>query len=125
MKGKVSVEGINSIKRPGKKAGVHVDMATGNAACTNARPASAGFNTLNPNPPNSALPNPIATKPAMKPIQSGNPGGNVNANNKPVIAALKSLNVLVLFVSVLNKRSVNKHDSKTTIIKARALIPKR
>jgi hypothetical protein len=46
MNGAVSVVGMNSPKRPARKTGVQVVMATGKAACTKARPTRAGFITL-------------------------------------------------------------------------------
>jgi len=46
MNGSARVEGMNSMNRPGAKAGVQVVMATGKAACTKARPTRAGFITL-------------------------------------------------------------------------------
>src|SRR3989339_1704534 len=48
ISGTVNVVGPNSKKRFGANAGTQVVMAAGNAACTKARPTSAGFMTLKP-----------------------------------------------------------------------------
>ncbi len=78
MKGRVRVVGMNSVKRPAMKAGVQVVMATGKAACTKARPTSAGLKGFMPRPPKSSLPSPVAATPPTATIQSGSPGGSVN-----------------------------------------------
>ena len=65
-------------------------IAVGKAACTNARPTSAGLKGFCPSPPNSDLPSQIAAKPATAPIHSGNEGGSVSASNTPVMVALQS-----------------------------------
>ena len=93
MKGAVRVDGISSMKRPGAKAGVQVVMATGKAAWTKARPTRAGFITLNPRPPNRALPSPMPVIAATAAIQSGKPGGRVRPSRSPVITADQSLTV--------------------------------
>ena len=93
MKGAVRVEGISSANRPGAKAGVQVVMATGKAAWTKARPTSAGFITLNPRPPNRALPSPIPVIAATAAIHRGKPGGRVRPSRRPVITAERSLTV--------------------------------
>ncbi len=62
-------------------------MASGKAACSIARPRSAGLKTFWPSPPKTTLPRPIATTPPTKAIQSGTPGGSVRPRSSPVIAA--------------------------------------
>src|SRR5512143_3041765 len=120
IKGAASVLGMTSLKRCGANAGTQVVMATGNAACTNARPTSAGLNTLLPKPPNSALPMAMATKPATTPIHKGNDGGSVSASTRPVMVALQSLSVLGCAAARLKKRSVARQVAVTVSIRASA-----
>jgi len=94
MKGKVKVEFENEEKRFAVKAGNHVVIATGKAACKTALPTRAGLNTLYPNPPKINLPSPMAIMPPQKAIQRGKLGGSVSPNNKPVITADQSAIVL-------------------------------
>ncbi len=60
-------------------------MATGNAACRNARPSSAGLKMFWPRPPKISLPNAIATTPPKNAIHNGKLGGNVRPSSNPVI----------------------------------------
>jgi hypothetical protein len=64
-----------------------VVIATGNAACRNARPTSAGLNALNPSPPQIDFPKTMANAAPRKVIQSGKPAGSERPSNSPVITA--------------------------------------
>ena len=75
-----------SVKNPPPTVG-HVVIATGNAACRNARPTRAGLKTFWPSPPQTALPKPMPNAPPRTAIQSGMPAGSVSPSRSPVIAA--------------------------------------
>ena len=98
-------------------------MAAGKAACTKARPTSAGLKTLKPMPPKMALPRAMAAKPATAPIHSGKPGGRVSASSRPVMTAEKSAR-LPAWVPVRTKaRSASRQEAVTTRIEAAAERP--
>jgi len=98
-------------------------MATGNAACTKARPTRAGFITLKPSPPNRDLPSPTAMKPATAAIHRGKPGGRVRASSNPVITTLKSRTVLSRRDIRQNRLSVARQLVRVTRINTSALMP--
>ena len=62
----------------------------GHDAMRNARPASAGFSMLYPNPPNGAFATSIANIDPANGNHHGAPGGTLNATSIPVIIALPS-----------------------------------
>ncbi len=98
-------------------------IAAGKAACTKARPTSAGLKTLKPMPPKRALPSAMAETPATTPIHSGNPGGRVSASSRPVMVAEKS-DRLPAWVPVRTKaRSARRQEAVTTRIEANAERP--
>ena len=63
---------------------VHVVIATGNAACRNARPAKAGLKMLNPSPPKISLPIAIEKTAPIAVEDKEKFGGNTNPSKIPV-----------------------------------------
>lgn len=123
VNGKVNVAAEKVVKRSGKKAGYQVVMATGNAACSTARPTKAGLNTLHPKPPKANLPSAIEITPPKNAIHNGKFGGSVSPNNKPVITADQSDMVLSFWLILQSTCSVSTAEKVVVISSIKALKP--
>ena len=121
--GAVNVEAGSCPKRPARKGGENVVIATGKAACRNARPISAGLKGLAPSPPNTTLPRPIATTPPVATIQSGHGAGRVSPNSSPVINAEPSPIVGSRPVARHAAHSVPTHETTAVVSVAIAASP--
>jgi hypothetical protein len=97
-----------------------VVIATGKAACRNARPSSAGLKMFCPKPPNTILPNPMLKAPPTKAIHNGIPAGRISPSSSPVIMAEPSSSVPFL----PKAHSVSRHPAVAVAVTKTALGPK-
>lgn len=109
---------------PSRNAGCQVVIATGNAACRNALPTSAGLKRLQPRPPKTNFPTATEKTPPRKVIHKGKMGGNVSPRRIPVMTADQSDIVLSLLDHLHKACSVRTLEITAVAMTRNAFIPK-